>query len=197
MCTNLQVDTFENGALGRLKGQKGLQFHDIRMHYQTFSDVIGDQEDTFRIAVCEFMYGPCICRLHFENPSLNFRDLMGGGQPPTSGWVWAYFYRARVNSLSLALVEYYLRHLYGQRLAWHAFWWYKKWQTSQFGTSKACVQRPHLTYGVLHPCSRVTSTARRRWKTFTSNGPSRNQTYPLWAVKNVQCMLSFKTMTMK
>ena len=51
------------------------------MHYQTFPDVIGDQEETFRIAVCEFMYGLRICRLHFENLSLDFRDLGGGGNP--------------------------------------------------------------------------------------------------------------------
>ena len=45
-------------------------------------DVIGDLEVRFRISVCYFMYSLSICRLHFENPSVTFRDLREAESPP-------------------------------------------------------------------------------------------------------------------
>ena len=52
-------------------------------------DVIGDLEVKFLIAVCKFMYSLSICRLHFENPSVTFRDLRGAesAPPPLRGEV--------------------------------------------------------------------------------------------------------------
>ena len=49
------------------------------------SDVIGDLEAKFRMAVSEFIYGHYIRRLNFENPSVTFRDIRGGGGE-SDGW---------------------------------------------------------------------------------------------------------------
>ena len=83
--------------------------HGISQHFafDLTSDVIGDLEAKFCIAVCEFMHSPHTCRLNFENPSVIFRDL-GGGQiapPPPTGRVTDIPYWAQANRAYLNLIN--------------------------------------------------------------------------------------------
>ena len=51
-------------------------------YFDLTCDVIGNLEMIFRIEICQFMCSLNISRLHFENPSVTFRDLGGRGESP-------------------------------------------------------------------------------------------------------------------